>query len=145
MTIEERLFLEVGDSCAFCREPEKESLTIHHIDGDKKNNAYDNQIVLCYNCHQRHNQKKAITLEDIKRKKKLLIINTLTQYGVNALKIAYRKKGRIVATPFLLYHLVDMGYFKQTEVEMWQDEVEMFASFELTMDGKKLFRRWFLK
>lgn len=145
MTTEERLFLETDDLCAFCREPEKENLTIHHIDGDKENNAYDNQIVICYNCHQRHHQKKTITLKHIKKKKELLIIKTLTQYGVNALKIAYRKKGRMVATPFLLYHLVDMGYFKQGRIEMWQDEVEMFASFELTEDGRKLFRRWFLK
>jgi len=145
MTIKEILFLETGDSCAFCREPEKENLTIHHIDRNKENNAYDNQIVLCYNCHQRHHEKNTITLKDIKEKKKLLIINTLTQYGVNALKIAYRKKGSIVAIPFLMYHLVDMGYFKQTGLEMWQDDIDILAKFELTEDGRKLFRRWFLK
>lgn len=145
MTIEETLFLETDDSCAFCREPEKENLTIHHIDRNKDNNAYDNQIVICYNCHQRHHQKKTITLEDIKKKKKLLIVKTLTQYGVNALKIAYRKKGIIVATPFLMYHLVDMGYFKETGLQMWSDDVDMLARFELAQDGKKLLRRWFLK
>ena len=145
MTTEEKLFLETGDSCAFCREPEKESLTIHHIDGDKENNAYDNQIVLCHNCHQRHHQKKTITLGDIKKKKKLLIINTLTQYGVNALKVAYRKKGRIIAIPFLLYHLVDMGYFEETTYQMKTNDIDILANFEMTKEGERFYRRWFLK
>ncbi len=144
MTTEERLFLETDDSCAFCREPEKENLTIHHIDGNKDNSAYDNQIVLCHNCHQRYHQKKTITLEDIKEKKKLLIIRTLTQYGVNALKIAYRKKGRIVAAPFLLYHLVDMGFFKEKEYQMSDDDIDILVNFEMTEEGRKLYKRWFL-
>lgn len=144
MTIEERLFLETDDSCAFCREPEKENLTIHHIDGNKDNSTYDNQIVLCHNCHQRHHQKDTITLEDINEKKKLLIIKTLTQYGVNALKIACRKEGRIVAAPFLLYHLVDMGFFKEKEDLMSYDDIDFLVNFEMTEQGRKLYQRWFL-
>ena len=85
MRTNEILFLETDYSCALCGERQKENLTKHHIDGDKANNSYDNQIVICWNCHQRHNQKKGISINDIKERKKILIQKTLTQYGVNVL------------------------------------------------------------
>ena len=145
MKIEEILFLETENSCAYCRDNQRDNLSIHHIDGNRTNKDYDNQIVLCHNCHHRVTNRKGIYKRDIINIKKILIYKTLTQYGVNALKIAYRKKGRIVAIPFLLYHLVDMGYFKQTETQLWQDDVDILANFELTEEGERLFCRWFLK
>jgi len=142
MEIEEILFLETDNSCAYCGVTQKDNLSIHHIDGNRSNKAYDNQIVLCHNCHHRVTNRKGIYKKDIIGIKKILIQKTLTQYGVNAIKIAYRKKGRMVAIPFLLYHLVDMGYFKQLASEMWQDEIVILANFELTKDGKKLYQKW---
>jgi 5-methylcytosine-specific restriction endonuclease McrA len=70
MTIEEILFLETDDSCAYCGLHQKENLSIHHVDGDKTNNEYENLIVLCHCCHHRVTNNKGISKEDIKKRKK---------------------------------------------------------------------------
>jgi len=145
MTTEEILFLETDNSCAYCGIRKRENLTRHHIDGRDNNNSYDNQIVLCHCCHHRVHNNKGITQKEIKKIKKILIYKTLTQYGVNALKIGFRKNGKIIATPFLLCHLVDMGYMKQTDVHMWTGEVDILAVFELTDEGKELYRNWLIR
>lgn len=144
MNTEEILFFETDNSCAYCGIRQRENLSKHHIDEDNKNNVYDNQIVLCHNCHHRITNKKGISPKKIKEIKKVLIHKTLTQYGINALKIAY-KKGVIIASPFILYHLVDMGYLKQTDIHAWTDEVDYLATFKLTNKGRKLYQDWFLK
>ena len=41
------------------------ALQIHHIDGNKKNNSIENQIVLCSNCHLTYHQNRIWTLESI--------------------------------------------------------------------------------
>jgi len=106
MTIEEILYLETDYSCAWCGNCLKENLTIHHIDGDRENNRYDNKIIMCHNCHNRFHNSKGISIEDIKERKKILIVKILTQYGTSALKISCRNKFGVCAIPFLLYHLV---------------------------------------
>lgn len=35
-----------------------DNLEVHHVDGDRDNNDFDNLLPLCYDCHQRvHNEK----------------------------------------------------------------------------------------
>lgn len=149
MNIEEILYLETNYSCAWCGNCLKGNLTIHHIDGDRENNKYDNKIVMCHNCHTGFHTKKGIPLEDIKGKKKILIMKTLTQYGVNALKESYRNEFGVCAIPFLLYHLVDMGYMKKEEetqryggVGKGEPYIEELARFVITGEGKKLCEKW---
>ena len=72
---------------------------------------------------------------------------TLTQFGINAIKIAYRNKFAVVAVPFLLYHLVDLGYMVKKETQMSMDygqfgELEITALFTLTDNGKMLYEKW---
>ncbi len=144
MKRKDRLYTETDDECAICgiRGPRK--LTIHHIDGNKANDAYDNQIVLCYNCHQQYNQKKGLTKSEIEERKRHLIIKTLTQYGLNALKIADRNDFGVVAMPFLLYHLVDLGYMAQKERQMgYGSQKDATARFAITDEGRALLRKWF--
>lgn len=147
MSTKEILFLETSYSCAYCGIRQIENLTIHHIDGNPQNNKYDNQIVLCHNCHHRCENKKGISLKNIKEKKKILIYKTLTQYGVNALKMAYRNDFGIIALPFLLYHLVDMGYMTKQEEQMGYGDgnkyTEVTVRFEITSEGKALYEKWF--
>ena len=77
MRIEEYLYAETDDACATCGIRGQQALTIHHIDEDDSNNAYDNRIVLCYNCHKRYNDDKGITAVQIKDRKRRLVVKTL--------------------------------------------------------------------
>ena len=122
MKIRDRLYLETDDACAICGARGIQILTIHHMDGDSTNNAYDNQIVLCHNCHQRHHQGKGLLHAQIEDRKRHLIEKTLTTYGLNALKIAHRNNFGVVAMPFLLYHVVDLGYMSKEEEQMGYGE-----------------------
>jgi len=145
MKIKEILFNETDYSCALCGERQVKSLTEHHIDG--KNNEYDNRIILCHNCHHRVTNKKGITKIEVKARKKSLIKKTLTQYGVSALKLAYRNEFGVVATPLLLYHLVGMGYMKKKEeIEGYgdnnKDYIEVEARYVVTPKGRKLHDKW---
>lgn len=144
MRIKEILYLETDNSCAYCGIKQNANLTIHHLDGNRSNNAYDNQIVLCHNCHHRLNENKGISEGDIRERKKNLIRKTITQYGVNALKIAYRKEGKVIAIPFLLYHLVEMGYFTQKDSMMLSDGILALSYFEITKKGKELYQKWLM-
>jgi hypothetical protein len=40
-------------TCCVCRNPEREVLQIHHIDGDPSNNEFDNLAALCGECHHK--------------------------------------------------------------------------------------------
>ena len=136
---------ESDDSCALCGNKNLESNTIHHIDGNHDNNSYDNMILLCYNCHCRYHEKKGITLEQINNRKKYLIIKTFTNYGVNALKIAKRNNFGIISFPFLLYHLVDLGFMKKEESQMgYGDQQDATSRFSITEKGKNILNKWSL-
>lgn len=79
MVIKEILLLETDYSCALCGNCVNDNLSIHHIDCDEKNNEYDNQILMCHNCHHRFHNNKGISVEDIKGRKKILMMKILTQ------------------------------------------------------------------
>ena len=141
--IEDRVYGEVDDACAICGVQDRQILTIHHIDGDGSNNAYDNQIVLCHNCHCRHHQDKGLSEEQIRNRKKHLIEKTLTTYGLNALKIASRNGEGVVAMPFLLCHLVDLGFMQKEETQTTYGDIEATARFAITEKGAALLKEWF--
>ena len=145
MKLKDRLYSETDDACAICGLRGVRVLTIHHIDGDSANNSYDNMIVLCHNCHHQHHQDKGLSEERIRERKQHLILKTLTQYGLNAMKIADRNNFGVVAMPFLLYHLVDLGYLTKEENQMgYGDQEDATARFAITEKGRELLRRWFL-
>lgn len=146
MTVEDFLWSETDDACALCGCRERRALTLHHIDGNKKNNTYDNRIVLCYNCHGRHHEPKSdITAEQIKDRKRRLIMRTLTQWGMNALKLAQRK-GHVIGAPYLLNHLVDLGLLKRDNewdvASVDDQDVEVTCQYSITDKGKYLLDRW---
>ena len=137
------LYVETDDSCGVCGIRGNERLTIHHIDGDSANNGYDNQIVICYNCHQQHHQRRTLKQRDIQTRKRHLIRKTLTQYGVNAMIIAARNNFGVVAMPFLLYHLVQLGYMtKEEEVMAYGEQNDSTARFAITDAGRKVLLKW---
>lgn len=146
MKTEDRIFLETDLSCANCGIKGKENLSIHHIDGDRKNNSYENLIVLCHNCHHRINAKKTISHKQIIEIKKFLIYKTLTPFGINAIKIAYRKKhGEVIGMELTLNHLADMGYLKKIGWALKggiKDESEELSIFKITKRGRLLYDKW---
>lgn len=144
MKLKDRLHAETDDACAICGNRGPRILTIHHIDGNSSNNAYDNQIVLCHNCHcQYHAQEQVLTKEEIEDRERRLIIKNLTQYGLNALKITARNNFGVVAMPFLLMHLVDLGYMTKEENQMGYGEQEdVTARFAITSEGRSLLDKW---
>lgn len=139
----DRLYTETDDSCALCGLHSAEALTIHHMDGDSANNVYENTIVLCHNCHQRYHQNRGISGADIDTRKRHLIQKTVTTYGISALKIAGRNDFGVVAYPFLLLHLVDLGYMTQQETQMgYGEQHDATARFAITPKGRDVLARW---
>ncbi len=149
------IFVETDDTCAACgqrRRPDRNvvwlfrrrgaDLTVHHIDHDSTNGCYENEIVLCSKCHLRHHQGKGLTTEQIKDRKRTLIHRTLTQYGVNAIKKAHRNEEGVVALPFLLHHLVDLGYMTEEESQMDYGELTVTARFTITDRGRNIYNLW---
>jgi hypothetical protein len=150
MTLDDVLFSETDDACAICGIRGPERLSIHHIDGNRANNIYENTIVLCHNCHHQHHQGKGLGADKIEERKRHLILKTLTQYGLNALKVADRNGFGVMAAPFLLYHLVNLGLMDKGETEqsyipdeMSGGEIEVLVVFTITQRGKELLKRWF--
>lgn len=144
MDIHERVFVETDDSCAICGTRGVGILTEHHIDVNRSNNTYDNLIVLCHNCHHAFHSGKGLTSEQVMDRKRHLIHKTLTTYGLNAMKIAARNNFGAVAMPFLLYHLVDIGYMTKEEEQMGYGEQEdATARFTITERGRLLLSKWF--
>ena len=39
------------ERCVMCRTSDTRVLAVHHLDGNHKNNALDNLVWLCHNCH----------------------------------------------------------------------------------------------
>ena len=147
MNVQNLVRLESDDSCAICGERRAEHLTYHHIEG--RSDSYDNLILLCYNCHGSHNDKRSPSTCQIKSRKRHLIQKTITTYGLSAMKIAGRREGYgVPAIPFLLYLLVDMGLMRK---EQWLmkagpgDRIETLALFKITPEGKALLKKWFNK
>jgi hypothetical protein len=148
----ELLFLETDGGCANCGLRDARALTIHHLEQTTpKNENYDNKLVLCHNCHQCHHQGKGPSEDDLQDIKRRLIIKTLTRPGLNALKQA-RRKGSVVAMPFLVNHLVEFGYLEhKQDVSSWSDDdvgpndnvVE--ALYAITSEGQSLLDKWKLK
>lgn len=138
------LYRETDDACAICGIRGMRRLTIHHIDNNHSNNVYDNTIILCHNCHTEHHQEEGLSREQIETRKRHLIQKTLTQYGINAMRIAQRNNFGVVAMPFLLYHLIDLGYMTKEENQMgYGDQKDATARFAITESGRDLLRKWF--
>lgn len=145
MKLADRLYSETDDTCAICGCRGEGTLTIHHIDHNHDNNVYDNTIVLCHNCHKKHHDTKLIAKEQIVARNRHLMIKVLTQYGLNALKIANRNEFGVVAPPFLLLHLVDLGYMAQMETQMTygnEVQVDVTARFEITLSGRLILGKY---
>jgi hypothetical protein len=144
MKDEDVLFAETDDACAICGIRGINILTIHHIDGDRTNAKYDNKIVFCHNCHGQHHQDKGLSREQIENRKRHLIQKTITTYGLNALKIADRNNFGVIAMPFLLYHLVGLGYMTKEEEQMgYGDQDDATARFAITEEGRRILKKWF--
>jgi hypothetical protein len=137
------LYSETDDTCAICGIRGKQILTIHHIDGHRSNDAYDNLIVICHNCEHLYHDKKELSRQQIEDRKRHLILKTITQYGLNAMNIASRNDFGIVGMPFPLYHLMDLGYMTQAETQMGYRKVHVTVRFTITDSGKALLRKWF--
>lgn len=144
MKLEDWLFGETDDTCAICGIRGTQILTVHHIDEIHSNNVYDNTIILCHNCHHQYNHNKGLTRDQIEKRKRHLIQKTLTQYGINAMKIAERNNFGVVGMPFLLYHLVQLGYMTKEENQMgYGSQEDATARFAITDSGRELLQKWF--
>ena len=141
--VEERLFAETDGGCAICGIRDQRVLTIHHINHENKksDDSYDNLIVLCHNCHTSYHQGKGLKITSIKKIKKRLIQKTLTQFGVNALKEAKRKKS-VSGAPYLLSHLLEMGYLSFSEILIGEPDRVDIGIYEITDKGKELLSKW---
>lgn len=66
------------------------------------------------------------------------------------MKEAYRR-GRVLAMPFLVNHLVELQYLKQDQIQSsWSDDEDgqegiIDAWYLLTPGGKQLLEKWNLK
>lgn len=45
------LVIDPNPTCSICDENDLGKLSVHHIDGKRKNNEIDNLVWLCYKCH----------------------------------------------------------------------------------------------
>ncbi|WP_156404472.1 HNH endonuclease [Curvibacter sp. PAE-UM] len=141
------LYIETEDSCANCGIRDVRALTIHHIEQVKpKNEAYDNKIVLCHNCHQCHHDGTGPSDKQLRDIKRRLIVKTLTRLGLNALKRANRHS-MVAASPFTVDHLVEWGYLKHVEdLSSWGDEsgeeFPLESIYKITDRGRELLQKW---
>ena len=149
---DELLFVETDGACACCGTRDTRTLTIHHIDQTSpKDENYDNKIVLCHNCHHCHHDGKGLTKKEMKEIKRRLIVKSLTQIGLNAMKQAYRQP-HVVAMPFLVAHLLERGFLKYEEMLSATREDESSegswlvetASYTITSTGRALLKKWSL-
>jgi coproporphyrinogen III oxidase-like Fe-S oxidoreductase len=144
MKTSDLIYFETDDSCAICGAKGVDVLSEHHIDGDRSNNDYDNLIVLCHNCHHKITNDKGLSKNKIEDRKRHLIHKTMTTYGLNALKIAERNNFGVIAMPFLLYHLVDLGYMTKEEIQMgYGQQRDATTRFAITEKGKAVLDKWF--
>ncbi len=148
--VDDLLKLETDGSCANCGWHDARALTVHHIEqAEPKNEAYDNKLLLCHNCHQCHHQGKGPTADELRDIKRRLIVKTLTRPGLNALKEAYRRS-MVVAMPFLVNHLIEFGYLEYIEWVMSEtsdegEEIVSQAKYKISASGRALLESWGLK
>lgn len=152
---DEMAYMETEGACANCGFKDTHALTIHHLDPTSpKDESYDNKLVLCHNCHQCHHQGKGPSSEELASIKKRLIVKTLTTQGLNALKVANRHAG-VSASPFLVNHLVEYGYWQHRENTAWyvendendpiKDGIPTEAFYGISEKGRTLLEKWKLK
>ena len=84
---------------------------------------------------------------DVRDRKRHLIQKTITTYGVNALKIADRNNTGVIASPFLLYHIVELGYVRNEQPIMEHGSgnertLEGLNLFSITDKGRAVLREW---
>ena len=141
------LYYEVDDSCALCGVRGQNILTVHHIDEDRDDkDTYDNLIILCHNCHTSYHNHKCLepSKEQIKNRKRNLIHKTITTYGLSAMKISSRNGFGVIAFPYMLYHLCELGYMEKKEAQMGYDKiVDATARFSITNHGRCILDKWF--
>jgi predicted HNH restriction endonuclease len=45
------------------------NLVVHHIDGNKKNQALENLVTVCTSCHRKlHHRGRILTIDEVKKK-----------------------------------------------------------------------------
>lgn len=140
------LYYETDNSCALCGAKGANVLTVHHIDEDRENNTYDNLIVLCHNCHSPYHNPNITepTKEEIEDRKRNLIHKTITTFGLNAMKITHRNKFGVIAFPYMLYHLCELGYMNKEEAQMGYGVIDdATARFSITPHGSIVLEKWF--
>ena len=49
--VEKQIYQEAGSRCSFCPEHIIAALEVHHIDGNPRNNAASNLLLVCASCH----------------------------------------------------------------------------------------------
>lgn len=139
------IVLEESDfQCAYCGYREGLHLTVHHIvpskaDGDT---CYENLIALCFNCHEKVNKSKKISIKEIRRLKRHLVKKYLTQQGVNALKYAFWYD-QVDVSPVLVHNLVERGLLKFEKKHMWAAH-DIINTYSITENGRKLAEQWVL-
>jgi len=145
-TTDEILLSETDGACAYCGIKDYRILTTHHIIQETlKDESYDNKIILCHNCHHLYHEGKGPSLEDLKDIKKRLIYKTLTQQGVNALKVAYRDDF-VQSAPYLVNHLIELHLLKFIQpLVTYENNVVIEAVYGLTDRGKEFAEKWDLK
>jgi len=152
--VKQLVYEEADFQCSYCGHRQGLNLTIHHISpGQKgrKDDSYENLIVLCHNCQQNLHNKKGITDKEIRRLKRHLVARYLTQAGINTLRLAYKDEAGVIAFPFLVQHLIDMKLLKLIQpVQLLKVGSvgpralpESTASlYKITEEGNKLTERW---
>ena len=142
-----RILEEAGFQCAYCGHRDGLNLTTHHIQpqasgGETSDN---NLIALCHNCHNRVDNTNTISTTDIRRLKRHLVHQRLTQAGVNALKLAYRDSVGVFSPPYAVQHLVEEHLLEHIEYLMKagpDDSVEVTALYRITDTGRALVKKW---
>ena len=141
--VEEKLYAETDGGCGICGIRDQRVLTVHHIDHQETppDDSYENLLVLCHNCHTSYHQRKGLKKPEIVQIKKRLIQRTLTQFGVNALKEA-KRKGIVSGAPYILNHLVEMGYLKFDDIIMGNPDQFEIGLYQITDSGEELLQKW---
>ena len=84
-----------------------------------------------------------MSAEQVRDLKRHLLVKTVTTFGLNAMKMAARNGEGVIAMPFLLFHLVDLGYMLKEEVQMTYGNIEATSRFTITEEGRRVLRMWF--
>jgi hypothetical protein len=86
---------------------------------------------------------QGLSTEHVRDRKRHLIAKTVTTFGITAMKIAARNGEGVIAMPFLIFHLVDLGYMRKEEVQTTYGSIEVTSRFSITDEGRRLLQAWF--